>query len=350
MLARVSAGSSEPPASAQQSAYPSPAAGLQHVAAFSAVLSCFQFACGLFNFLVSVVMTNVSRAVGAKAWHQVGPRVWLAIVTAVLCGVLVSGAMIAARRTIFDLLALSPELLSLASPFFAVYAWSVPGIFLTRVVTGVLGGFNRLTVLCVLNVSGALVEVAGVAFALSLPSQSGQGALQAVGFAIALATSFRALVGICLIPLAAPQEAQGRLNFSLCLAFSRDESGQVRSSTTQVGGSTMREPLLLDGAGKRPASTGASRAQDRDGEAGALDAEGGSDAGGEGGGPQPPSAPPFQPLQFLQDSVNMMVRSLCLQLSLWALCISCSRLDPSGALLAAHHVSLQIWSPPAAPP
>jgi hypothetical protein len=370
MLARVSEGSSEPPASSQQSApgYTSP--GLQHVAAFSAVLSCCQFACGLFNFLVSVVMTNVSRAVGAKAWHQVGPRVWLAIVSAVFCGVLVAGVLIAARHKIFDLLALSPELLSLASPLFTVYAWSIPGIFLSRVATGVLGGFNRLTVLCALNVSGAVVEVAGVALALSLYSQPGTsqverasgrgrdmgagshgrqglsgvgsdaiqgGALQAVGCAITLATSLRALVGICLIPLMAPPEARGRFNFSPWRALARDES-------EQVGGSTMRAPLLLDGTGKRPVGSSALVC---DGQVRVLDAEGVSDGGGGegmGGGRPLPAAPPFHPLQFLRDSANMMVRSLCLQLSLWAMCISCSRLDPSGALLAAHHVSLQIWS------
>lgn len=52
----------------------------------------------------------------------------------------------------------------------------------------------------------------------------------------------------------------------------------------------------------------------------------GGNARGEGGGSDEdgePTAPPFRPVEFLRDSANMMLRSLCLQSSLWALCICC---------------------------
>ena len=48
------------------------------------------------------------------------------------------------------------------------------------------------------------------------------------------------------------------------------------------------------------------------------------EGGGWGGrGRRGPAAPPFRPMEFLRDSANMMLRSLCLQSSLWALCICC---------------------------
>ena len=131
------------------------ATGVQYVAAFSAVLSCCQFAAGLFNFLVSVVMTHCSRTIGAKAWHQLGPRIWMAVFAALACGALVSGVLLISRSAIFRLLSLSPGLVALASPLFTVAACTIPATFLNRVVTGVLGGLGQLAAVCVLNVAGA---------------------------------------------------------------------------------------------------------------------------------------------------------------------------------------------------
>ena len=167
-------------------------AGVQYVAAFSAVLACCQFAAGLFNFLVSVVMSNCSRTIGAKAWHQLGPRVWMALLTALLCGALVSGILLASRAAIFQLLSLSPELILLSSPLFNVSASTIPAIFLNRVVAGVLSGLGQLSVVCALNVVGAAAEVGAVVFALDADlekDESGKLQLQAVGAAIAVGLS-----------------------------------------------------------------------------------------------------------------------------------------------------------------
>ena len=133
------------------------------MAAFSAVLSCCQFAAGLFNFLVSVVMTHCSRTIGAKAWHQLGPRIWMAVLTALACGALVSGILLMSRSAIFRLLSLSPGLVTLASPLFKVAACTIPATFLNQVATGVLSGLGRLAVVCALNVAGAGRQLSGVA-------------------------------------------------------------------------------------------------------------------------------------------------------------------------------------------
>ena len=298
LLARAGADGTDLP----QTRGPISTAGVQFVAAFSAVSSCCQFTCGLFNFLVSVVMTNVSRTIGAKAWHQVGPRVWLAIATALVCGLLVACILWAARDAVFGLLSLSPALREMASGFFVVSVFTIPAVFLNRVVVGVLGGFGRLNALCAWNVTGSAAEVAAVALVLSTyrpvsgeESDSGR-TLQVVGCAIALATILRSMVGVILISLLAPPEVRF---FPALLRRSGD----------------VREALLEDQRAAENAFSGNTR----------------------------PAAPPFRPLAFLRDSANMMVRSLCIQVSVWALCICCSRLDSSGALLCAHHVSLQIW-------
>jgi Na+-driven multidrug efflux pump len=202
LLARAAPPLSPTPAPVLESAIHSAAgqpesdapAGVPLIAAFSAVLSCCQFAAGLFNFLVSVVMTHCSRTIGAKAWHQLGPRVWMALLTALLCGALVSGILLAARAPIFQLLSLSPELRALAAPLFNVSAATIPAIFINRVVAGVLSGLGRLSVVCSLNVAGSAAEVAAVVLALRIAANSSADdakTLQGVGEAIAVGIACR---------------------------------------------------------------------------------------------------------------------------------------------------------------
>ena len=56
----------------------------------------------------------------------------------------------------------------------------------------------------------------------------------------------------------------------------------------------------------------------------------------------PPSSPtPWNPLDFLRDSADMMIRSLALQGSVWSMSVISSRLGTD--VLAAHHVAMLIW-------
>lgn len=116
----------------------------------------------------------------------------MALLTALLCGALVSGILLASRAAIFQLLSLSPELILLSSPLFNVSASTIPAIFLNRVVAGVLSGLGQLSVVCALNVVGAAAEVGAVVFALDADlekDESGKLQLQAVGAAIAVGLS-----------------------------------------------------------------------------------------------------------------------------------------------------------------
>jgi Na+-driven multidrug efflux pump len=261
------------------------------------VLSITTFISGLmFNLVVSIAMANISTALSVTAWSVVGRRIWFAIFTALICGGITGFVLMLLETPIFDLLMFISPMRKIASPYWLWRCATIPAILVLRVVTGVLGGFQRTAALTCLSFVSSIIEgslVAIMIFALGF-------GLDGVGFASCVVNSAFSVLMVLAIPAFTPPESRGRISLwadlpcCVCLCRRKVENARAQSRN---------QPLLFDM--------------------------------GE------PQAPKFAPCTFLRDGSDTIIRYICLQGSLLAVTICASRMGEN--MLATHHIVVLLW-------
>lgn len=84
-------------------------------------------------------MSQVGFAVGKRRWKDVGRRVRVALMLAVMVGTLCTGLVYVLKPKIFELFDASESLAAAATPYFHYRLASVPLLFICRVCSGVIG-------------------------------------------------------------------------------------------------------------------------------------------------------------------------------------------------------------------
>ncbi len=262
----------------------------------SQVLSITTFISGLmFNLVVSIAMANISTALSVTAWSVVGRRIWLAIFTALVCGGLTGVLLMLLETPIFDLLLFTKAMRLIASPYWLWRCATIPAILVLRVLTGVLGGFQRSGVLTALSFVSCAMEGGLSAFMLFALDTG----LDGVGFSSCVVNGGFAVLLVLALPAFTPPEARGRISLwadlpcCVCLCRRKVESARLARN----------QPLLYDM--------------------------------GE------PQAPRFTPFAFLRDGSDTIIRYVCLQGSLLAVTICASRMGEN--MLAVHHILVLLW-------
>eukprot|EP00730_Choanoeca_flexa_P002403 TRINITY_DN11036_c0_g1_i1.p1 TRINITY_DN11036_c0_g1~~TRINITY_DN11036_c0_g1_i1.p1 ORF type:complete len:457 (+),score=79.97 TRINITY_DN11036_c0_g1_i1:2-1372(+) len=131
------------------------------LAAYGAVQSTITFSSGLFTFLLSVTLAQVSKAIGQKAWQIIGEKLRLASLVALLSSFLACGILLMLQDPILGFLGLNETLRQLAYRYFLIRAAGLPLVFIFKVGQGVLTGFKAIHTMCAISVVGALVETIG---------------------------------------------------------------------------------------------------------------------------------------------------------------------------------------------
>ena len=170
--------------------------GATAVAAYAAVVATVDFAGGIFNFCVSVTMSQVANALGAKAWVDVAARFRVALLAAFAVGVVAALALLALEQPLFHLMALTPAVRAAATEIYCLRVALLPLIMVQRVCVGLLGGFQCVRVAALRALVVALLEVASQWLALHTFSAGlwgatlGSVAAASVGVALSLALVF----------------------------------------------------------------------------------------------------------------------------------------------------------------
>ena len=213
----------------------------------------------------------------------------------------------------------------------------IPAVFLSKVALGALTGCKHLVAVTCLNVGRAMIEAGATYVVLSKTGAfdhddfvddddrddanagglTGGGHLAKVG-AVSLAVQYAAaVVGVVLLRCLKPTGS--------------DEHIRLCESSTDIG----------DGGG------GGDGGGDG-GDGGGGGGGGGGGSGGVGSGTEPGSGESptdrgttAEVCEFYRDASDMIVRSLCLQSSVWALAVCAGNLG--SAALAAHQVLLLLW-------
>jgi len=173
------------------------AEGTETVAAFSAIQSLSQFAVGLFNFLLLVVMNHVSKSIGAKAWTQVASRVRLAVFSALISGLACALLLLSLKAPIFSLLQLEPSVTRIARPYYTLRSLTVPSLLVIKVGIGALCGLQRLGIMTMVSVLSSASEVLLVYW--SIHHAGFGGGLEGLAWCALLNSSFWGLVALCLV-------------------------------------------------------------------------------------------------------------------------------------------------------
>jgi len=355
------------------------------VASFAAVNSSLDFALGLFNFFFMVVLSNVGRAVGQKDWEEVGRRVRTALAAAVVLGIFAAGAISLLFPWISDLMHIQSGAGTTPTgvrTFFFFRASAVPALLILKVALGALGGFQKLGPLAALNIGRAVLEAGGAYAALCHYDVAGKGPgpfgwrlsamgpLGVVGAVSAASAYTAALTGVALVFVMKPLQgsSEGRVPLCVPLCGRRALCGSLWSATQSKPPSSdhpppLTVPLIPAAAAAPPgfaaeresplvrtaaaASTTVVLAIESPCSSGDDGGGGGESIGGAGSGVSGDKGTGERSLtwrslaKFYRDSRDTMVRSICLQSSVWALAVCASKLGT--AALAAHQVLLLLW-------
>ena len=142
------------------------------VAAYAAVSATTTFAINIFNFLLITVMAQVGKAVGQKAWNDIGARFRVALATATTLGCLVGVALFFLQDVLFSVVfRLDPRVEQSARAIYNIRLLLIPLTMIQRVCGGLLGGFQRVKVLAVRAVFIAGTEVVAQVVFLNVMGQ-----------------------------------------------------------------------------------------------------------------------------------------------------------------------------------
>eukprot|EP00045_Choanoeca_perplexa_P003682 m.32666 g.32666 ORF g.32666 m.32666 type:complete len:463 (+) comp12169_c0_seq1:3-1391(+) len=254
----------------------------QHrLAVYGAVQATITFSSGLFTFLLSVTLAQVSKAIGRSEWKAIGNKVQTAIVVAMLSSALCCGLLLMVQDPLLQFLGLSSELRTLAEGYYTLRAASLSLMFLYRVAQGVLTGFGQITAVCAVSCIGAAVETLGAYLCLSIYHTE----LQTLGYISIASYGSMVLIGGALAFKLRPS-----LDINLCCSPRKAE----------------QQPLLQDDT------------------------------------PSTSSSYDMALREYLRAAGNIALRSIVLQLAVYGLTIAAGQLDP--AALAANQIAAQLWA------
>lgn len=289
-----------------------PAMSSARLAAFAAVAASVAFATSTFNFLTTVVMARVGQALGAQRWRALGREVRTASAAALLLGGSCAALLLVCESALLGdaaggggLFSLSAEARAAACALFHLRLCAIPALFVQRVCSGLLGGFQRMRVVMAVNLTAAAVELSGVWWALRGGDNDSVGSLRRCGWAFVASSAVGATASAVLVLAMPPPESKGMLRIlPHCRCWRR---GGGPSDILQSTADFQEESSRASGT----------------------------------------STPDeFSACSFLRDSGAMMARSFCLQGSVFAMAAVASQLDRDkggNAILAAHTILMQLW-------
>jgi len=247
------------------------------IAAFSAVQATIAFATGLFNFLIAVVMNCVGNAVGAKAREEAQSRIQFAQVFTIFIGLCCGGLLLALESVILNNLLHLDE--DVEDIASAYYRWRAFTLPAQLILKVATGVLAGLQRLYWFSFLNVGVSLVECSsIALLLQlDNNNSDTLDIVGRTSLIVKGIGAIIGILLIYLATPTEP------------TNDEE--------------LAEPLVSPSTSAEPKK--------------------------------------WNPIGFLRDASDMMIRSLALQSSVWSMSIMAARLGTDA--LAAHHVAMMVW-------
>ena len=218
--------------------------GTTALGAFGAVTITAGFASRVFNFLVDGSSAQIGKTVGERGWDRLGSRVATALSFAVGAGALASAALAVIINPVsVHVLHLAPEVQAEAHVYWRIRVALVPVLLLNMALSGTLQGFRRVRVSAAINSGQAVLEMAGSAAVLAYGVRVGTlHGLAAMG-CVTLITQLLALVAglLCILTLP-PVEAAGE--FSLLEAW----FGRGGAVAADAPGGGLRAPLLGGGA------------------------------------------------------------------------------------------------------
>ncbi|EDQ90639.1 uncharacterized protein MONBRDRAFT_24224 [Monosiga brevicollis MX1] len=150
---------------------PDPATTARHnVAVYGATQSTAFFLAGLFNFLLTVTLAQLSKAIGARSWSTVPMRLRVALGMALLTSAMSWAIMYGLRSPLLQLFGLSKDLIQSSRAFYDWRAHGLVLLFLTRLTTGILTASKAVWTVALINLIGAGLDVGGHALFLHTAS------------------------------------------------------------------------------------------------------------------------------------------------------------------------------------
>lgn len=198
-----------------------------NLVAYAAISSTLTFALNIFNFLVTVTMAQVSKAVGGKRWSKVGSKLSIALATGLGVGVVCAMLLFSIRDYVFQFMGLTPHVRHLASKPYTVRLISLPFMMMQRVSVGTLGGYQRLKTMAILAVTISILEVCSQIYALHyldgglLYATIGRVVVSIVGCCLAL----------CCVLAFPPVEAGGSIKLVACDYKEESKASTMLSAT-----------------------------------------------------------------------------------------------------------------------
>ena len=254
------------------------------------------------------VSAKTGKSVGRRAWRELGARVKHSLLFALAMGVLGFGVLMLLKGVLMeDILDLSGDILDQAGGFWTARALLVPLLLLNMSVSGILQGFRCVKTVAVLNTVQAVVEMGGSAFVIMFEVQFQGSRLMSVGVVSLISYLLSVVAGGVLIFVMKPPEAGP--SFSLWREMVYPELSASASSSY----SNLHDALV---------STDTTHDEDEDEE-------------------EEEEEEDETLLDFVKDGLNMLIRSLIMQLTFFIALVCSTRLGNS--YLAAHSIISQLW-------
>ena len=270
----------------------------QLVAAFAAVEASITFVCSVFNFLLTVTMTQVAKARAQRDSRYIVSRSIWAVVTSVCLGVFSALLLLACHRPLFQVFMLESHVESMAAPYLFWRIGALPLRFVQRACMGILAGNQWINSLMGAQLFYASSYLLGIYTVIRFSD----GDLPKVGMAILVAMFASTL------PF-------------LWLAF---------SATRQSVMASERRRASLPNQSTVP---------------GEMTSDGGESESSDTDLPQREKTEKYAFMasfkEYVVKSGNLIIRSFLLQATVFAMSIAASRLGTQ--TLAAHQVAIQLW-------
>ena len=205
----------------------------ENLAAYAAISATCTFVLNIFNFLVTVTMAQVSKAVGGNDWRNVGRQFLIAVLTAIFVGTACAFALFYLREHVFYIMGLSESVQNIAATPYNIRLITIPFMMVQRVCSGCLSGYMRLKSLASLAVVVSIVEVFSQFYALEVL----RGGLLEATIGRLVTSIFGSVLAMVLVVLLPPERAQGAIEICQCCH---------RRQSTEKENSELLSTVLLD--------------------------------------------------------------------------------------------------------
>ena len=274
-----------------------------NVAAYAAVSATTSFAIGIFNFLLITTMSQIGKANGAKAWHEIGPRFRIGLLTAIIIGVSCVGVLLLLEDFLFTSILQLDTAVELASrQIFKIRLLLIPLMMIQRVCGGLLGGYQRIKALAVRAVLVALCEITSQYIALRMYNFGLVGAT--IGTVIT--ATFGVVVSLGMVVMYPPKESNDEIKLFSCVCCARKQDQEQNQEQDQNQNEDQKEPTStsIQSTNKNNTTTTVT-------------------------------------CDFASASANTTVRSFLLTSAVYAMSIAAANLGTSA--LTAHQIAITIW-------